>query len=194
MPLSITDAPRDAVAQPMRLTVADYMKLGELGIIPEDQRTELIDGVIVYMTPPGPDHAFSVGALLNLLSHRLGERAILQAQNPLFLGEHNQPEPDVMLLKPPMDRYRGRLPQAEDVLLLIEVSESSVRFDEGVKEPLYALAGIPEYWRIELPHRRLVALREPQGGRYTQRSIHQLTESLAPSAFPEDAIDLTQVA
>src|SRR3989442_3481508 len=132
-------------------TVDTYQRLGELGMLGEDDRIELIDGQVVEMSPIGPGHAGCVTALTGLVGPLVAGRALVSVQNPVRLGGHSEPQPDVALLVPRADTYRTTHPQPEDVLLVIEVADASLEHDRDVKIPLYAAAGVPEGWLLNLP-------------------------------------------
>src|SRR5687768_12095899 len=157
-----TDLPRRH-----RLTVADYYRMAEVGILDAEARVELIDGEIIDMAPPGSPHAATVHYLIEILVLAAGGKASVLVQNPVRLSEYSEPQPDVALLRRRDDFYRERHPQPDDVLLLIEVAATSLRFDRDTKLPLYARHGIPEMWLVDLGRRRLSRHRAPQQGSYT---------------------------
>ena len=131
-----------------RFTTAEYERMAETGILPEDDRSELIAGEIIQMNPIGGRHIQAVNRLNRLLSHIAGEQALVSVQNPIRLSDDSEPQPDLTLLR---DRdYVGEIPAAADVLLAIEVADSSLDYDRGRKLPLYAAAGISEAWLIDL--------------------------------------------
>src|SRR5438552_13539404 len=131
-------------------TVSDYYRMAEAGIIREDERVELLNGEIVQMSPTGSNHSACVARLYTLMFRLVGNNALVWAQNPISLSELSEPVPDVALLKPRSDFYAKRHPQPSDVLLLIEVSDSTLKYDRRVKVPSYAQAGIPEVWIVNL--------------------------------------------
>ena len=134
-----------------RFTVKEYHRMGEAGILPEDTRIELIAGDIVVREPIGSYHAGTVNRLNRLWTSNLGERAVVQVQNPVELTEEDsEVQPDVTLLRPRADFYTRGHPTPADVLLLIEVADSSLARDRRVKMPLYARAGIREAWLVDL--------------------------------------------
>ncbi len=157
----------------------------DAGILHEDDRVELIAGEIVAMSPINAPHAGHVKRLIRLFTSRLGDRALISAQDPVQLGEDSQPQPDVALLKPRDDFYARSHPTPADVLLIVEVSDSTVDYDRDVKAPLYAPAGVPELWLVNLADGRLEAdrLQGPKGYR-EQRRLWPGDE-IAPLAFPE---------
>jgi Uma2 family endonuclease len=142
--------------------------MGEVGILGPELRTELIDGEIIEMPPIGHPHAGTVKLLANLLKEAVGSGAILAVQDPVWLDDHSEPIPDIALLRSRSDWYRNAHPGPDDVLLLVEVADSSLVYDREVKLPRYARAGIPEVWLVDLGGRRLSIHRHPEGHRYKQ--------------------------
>src|SRR5215210_4225582 len=131
-----------------RFTVHDYHRMGEAGILHEDDRVELIEGEIVEMAAIGTRHFSCVNGLTRLLIRSVGDEAIVSVQNPVRLNDHTEPQPDLTVIR---ERdYRESLPMPEDVLLLIEVSDTTLRYDRNLKLPLYARAGILEVWIVDL--------------------------------------------
>lgn len=174
-----------------RFTVQDYYRMGEVGIIPPEQKTELLDGKVVYMAPPGSEHSGSVSYLISRFAPLLN-RAIISPQNPVRLNDYNEPQPDLALLRPREDFYSDSHPEAADVLLMVEVSDSSLLKDTRVKRPKYAEAGIAEYWIIDLNFRCVHVCREPVGKEY--RSIRKVSKgSIAPLAFPDYSIKVADL-
>lgn len=149
-----------------RLTVEDFHRLAESGILGEDDRVELIGGELIDMTPIGSRHAATVRNLINLLAGHLGSDHWLDAQNPVRLGEDNEPQPDVAVLRRRDHGYASRLPAAEEVLLVVEVADSSLAFDRDVKLPLYARFGIPEARLVDLEGERIEVHSAPEAGEY----------------------------
>jgi len=131
-------------------TTDEYDAMIQVGILTEDDRVELIRGEIVKMPSAGPAHAACVARLTIVFSELLGRRVVPWAQNPVRLPNNSQPEPDMALLKPRSDFYAGKLPAPEDILLAIEVSDTTIETDRKVKIPLYAQSGIAEAWIIDL--------------------------------------------
>ena len=148
------------------ITVDDYARMAEAGILTRDDRVELIEGQIIEMPPIGSEHAGRVNRLNRTLVLALGERGILTVQNPVRLNRISEPQPDFAVLKPRADDYTGSHPQAADVLLLIEVADSSLAYDQGVKAGLYARNGVPEFWLVDVRDRSVTMYREPEDGSY----------------------------
>jgi Uma2 family endonuclease len=163
--------PADPGVSRHRLTVADFRRMGEVGILGPDDRVELIAGEIIDMSPIGSLHAALVRAIATALTHHVREQALLAIQDPLALTDTSQPQPDLAVLRPRADFYAAAHPGPADVLLVIEVADTTLAFDLDVKVPLYAAAGIPEAWVIEAASRRTHIFRRPVNGRYTERHV-----------------------
>ncbi|MDG4553091.1 MAG: Uma2 family endonuclease [Candidatus Competibacter sp.] len=175
-----------------RWTVAEYHRMGEVGLLNEDSRVELIEGEIIEMAPIGSEHAGHNNYLLSLLAYRLYGKVVVAGQNPVVLGGYEEPQPDIALLRWRDDYYRNAHPHAKDVLLLIEVSDSTLRYDRDVKVPLYANHGIPEVWLLDIQNRQLDIYREPINGEYRQRECRH-TGKIAPILCPDAVIDLAEL-
>ncbi len=173
-----------------RLTVDDYGRMGEAGVFAPDARVELIDGEVIDMAPIGTRHAAAVTRLDRLLQRAVGDQAIVRSQNPLRLGDRSEPEPDLLLLVPRTDFYASGHPVAGDVLLLIEVADSSVRYDREIKLPLYARHGIAEVWLVDLEAGMLRFFRGPQGERYTDITATETPGPTPVAALPGVVVDL----
>jgi len=169
---------------PQRLFSADeYERMIAAGILAEDERVELINGTIYPMSPIGSWHAACVKRLVLLLIEHLGRSAIVGAQDPIRLSDDSEPQPDVAVLRPREDFYASALPRAEDVLLVVEVAETSLFFDRTVKLPLYAKAGIPEVWLVDLQHEVIERHIRPLHGRYAEASTFQRGQVLNSPAL-----------
>lgn len=159
------------------------------GVLSEDDRVELIEGEIVEMNPIGSRHAACVGRLTKLLERLAGDRVIVWVQNPVQINEYSEPLPDVTLLKRRDDFYAQANPQPSDALLIIEVADSSVEYDRDIKIPLYAGAGIPEVWLINLPKETIEIYTQLVGDTYREIRIVKRGESLAAKSIPGLIID-----
>jgi Uma2 family endonuclease len=176
-------------APPRRFTVEEYHRLAELGVLHEDDRVELLNGVIVDMMPIGPFHGGSVNRLIRMFERLSRDRWITSAQNPVPIGEHNEPQPDLLLLRPRNDFYVASHARPEEVFLLIEVADSTLLIDREDKLPIYAAAGITEVWIVNLPERVIEVYSSPSNGAYANVRRVPPGGALAPLAFPDAEID-----
>jgi Uma2 family endonuclease len=174
-------------------TVDEYYRMWDAGILPENKRFELIRGEILEMPPALPPHSGGVIRLTTLFTSRLGNAIFLSAQNPSRIDNMSEPVPDVTLLKPRSDFYAKSHPTPSDVLLVIEVSNTSVRFDTKVKAPLYAEAGIREYWILNIPKNGLEVRSEPVSGVYTRLEILKRGQTVSPQASPEVSFKVEEI-
>ncbi|PPC91262.1 MAG: hypothetical protein CTY34_04505 [Methylobacter sp.] len=163
----------------------EWRRLGEANIFSPDSRVELINGEILDMSPIGFNHSGHINRLVKIFSKIIPEEIIPSIQNPLQLGDLSEPEPDFMLLKPSSDCYSSRHPVADDVLLLIEVADTSLAFDQTEKLKLYALHGIAEYWVLNLNDNCLEVYREPFGESYAEKTTLRSGDSINLSQIPE---------
>lgn len=167
--------------------------MAKAGILGEDDRVELLDGVIVTMAPIGSRHAAWVDRFAHWFVPRLNDRAIVRVQNPVRLDAGSEPEADIALVRPRADHYAHAHPEPGDVLLLIEVADATLSYDRDVKLRRYARAGIPEVWIADARRARLFACRDPEGERYRSIRIVQRGETIAPLAFPDLELRLDDV-
>jgi Uma2 family endonuclease len=164
----------------------EYHRMLETGILSEDDHVELIEGEIVKMSPIASRHVACVNRLNGLLNRKAGQAVIVSVQNPFRLDDYSEPEPDIALVKPREDFYAQSLATPADVILIIEVADTSVDLDRRVKLPLYAKAGIPEVWLVNLPEDRVEAHSEPVNGVYQKVQIARPGESI----FSESLVNL----
>lgn len=176
-----------------RLSVEDYYRMGEAGIFGEDDRVELIDGDIIDMAPIGSRHAGTLKRLATLFRDAVGDKAIVSVQDPVRLDHHSEPQPDLALLRPREDYYYGAHPRPPDVLLIVEVSESSLAYDQQVKVPLYARRGIPEVWLVDLAAHAVLVHRGPGAGGYAETFVFDTPGELAPILLPDALVDLSAI-
>jgi Uma2 family endonuclease len=174
-------------------TVEEYYRMAETGILTAEDRVELIKGEIVAMSPVGPKHASIVNRLTRLLHRQLADRAILSVQNPIHLSQYSEPEPDLTLLQERSDFYENAHPEPEDVLLVIEISSSSLAYDSAVKADLYAQAGIPELWIVDLTAHIITTLRQPTAGGYALSEQKRGSECLSIQAFPDIQLKVSEI-
>jgi Uma2 family endonuclease len=176
-----------------KLDVDEYHRLAEAGILGEDDRVELIEGELIQMSPIGSPHAGTVNALTQLLVTAVGGRAIVAVQNPVRLDDRSEPQPDFALLRPRADHYRGATPTPADVLLLVEVADTSGRYDRAVKLPLYARHAIPEVWIVDVESRAIEVHREPEGQSYQKVSRPGRDDMLSPALLPEVRLTVASI-
>ena len=172
------------------ITVGEYFRMGEAGVLDPDARCELIEGEIIDMPPIGPLHASKTNRLTDLLTEAVRGKAIVSAQNPVVLGDLSAPQPDLTLLRYRDDYYAQAHPGPDDILLLVEVADTSLAHDRNTKLPLYARYQVPEVWIIDIPGRHLDVHREPDGGRYTHQFRASDLSRMEISALPGLVLDL----
>jgi Uma2 family endonuclease len=176
-----------------RFNAREYYQMAKAGVLKPDAQVELLDGEILGMSPIGPFHGGVVnhlGHLFHLLAHG---RWVVSIQNPLHLDEHSEPQPDLMLLKPAADNYKTRHPGPEQVLLLIEVADTSLEFDREKKLPAYGRAGIDESWLVNLEEETIEVYREPQLAGYHSITILRAGAQARPLAFPDAEVDVADL-
>ena len=173
------------VAGRVRFTVEQYERMGEVGILGPDTRTELLDGEIVAMSPIGPKHAGVLERIAERFYARLLGRVSIRTQNPMRLLPRSEPQPDLVVARRRHDFYEGAHPTAEDTLLAIEVADTSLRIDRLVKLPIYARHGVPEVWIVDIAAKAVHVHTDPVDGAY--RSVHTARgdDALVPTAFPD---------
>ena len=172
-------------------TVAEYLAMGEAGILHEDERVELLAGEIIEMAAIGNRHLFCTDALTMLFAPALVGRAIVRVQGSIQLDEYGMPEPDIVLLRHRPDYYAETATPA-DVLLLIEVADSSLEYDYGPRSEFYAAAGIPEFWIANLRTGEVEARTDPVGTEYTTVRTIPVGGAITPQAFPDVTLELRE--
>jgi hypothetical protein len=176
-----------------RFTVEEYERMGQAGILSEDDRVELIDGEIIEMAPIGTRHAAVVNRLNDLLGPQVRPEALVSIQNPVHADPHSEPQPDLLLVKRRDDYYASAHPRGPDVLLVVEVADTSLDYDRGVKVPLYARAGIPEAWIIALPAEEVEVFRQPSPDGYRRVATLRRGDVLSIEALPNVTLAVDQV-
>jgi Uma2 family endonuclease len=166
-------------------TVEEYHRLGTAGIFRPEDRVELIDGEIIEMSPIGRRHRVCVSRATTLFFEAFGRRAVLSPQNPVRLSDWTEPQPDIIVFKPRADFYAKKEPTPEDVLFLVEVSDSSLAYDRDIKAPRYADAAIHELWIADLRNDLVRVYRDPAGGNYKTVLTFRPGETVSPLPFPE---------
>ena len=177
-----------------KFTREEYHRMGEVGILKPDDRVELIRGEIIEMSPIGRRHVAFVDNLTQLLVIALAGRAIVSVQSPIALSDDTEPEPDFKVLRRRAVRYKDREAWAEDALLVIEVAETSLRYDRTTKRELYAEAGVPEYWVVNTVSEEIEVYRAPDGARYRDVTrISGLDATVTVQAFPDVTLRLADI-
>jgi Uma2 family endonuclease len=173
-----------------RFTADDYQRMGETGILGPEDRVELIDGEVVAMTPIGPRHGASVDRANRALVTVAGDSAIVRVQGSVRLNLYNEPGPDIVLLRPRADFYASRLPGPADILLVIEIAESSIDYDRDMKARVYAVAGVREYWLADLTKNLVTCYSSPADGAYRNVRRCHAGQSIAPELLPDCTIEV----
>lgn len=179
--------------RPYRFTFEEYHRMGEIGLLPSDARIELLEGEIVEMSPIGARHCAIVARLTDTLLDRLRGRIVLWNQSDIRLNDFGSPQPDIVLARYRDDYYVEAHPRPADVLLLVEVADSSLRFDRQVKVPLYARDGIVEVWVVDVNGRTIERYRDPVGGEY--REVDELAprDTIATAFAPDVTFEVTDL-
>jgi len=174
-------------------TVDEYHRMIAAGILAAGDRLELLDGQIIQMNPQLPPHAATTQRAARYLDRLLEEVAYVRMQLPVTLRPSSEPEPDIAVVCIDPNEYGDRHPTASDVLLLIEVADSTLISDRQKKALIYAKAGISDYWILDINSRQVLIFREPSAEGYRQSMTLTLNEAIAPLAFPNIEIPLTQL-
>ena len=167
-----------------RFTADEYQRMGQVGILSEDDRVELIDGEILAMSPIGTRHSAIVDRAARVFMTRAGERAIVRVQGVTRLDLYTEPQPDVLLLKPRDDFYASAHPGPLDILLIVEVADSSLAYDRDVKAHIYARSGVPEYWLIDVNDNVLLRHTSPEDGAYCEVERLDAQGRILPRLLP----------
>jgi len=171
------------VLNPVKFTVEQYHLMYEAGIFGDEDRYELINGEIITMSPIGRKHGAYVNRLVAAFTQKLGDRIVLSVQNSILLADRSQPQPDLAILKYRDDFYEEALPIPADILLIIEVADSSLEYDRDVKAPLYAAAGIPEMWLFDVNTKIITSFTQPSELGYKQIYRYTQGDRLSILAF-----------
>jgi Uma2 family endonuclease len=174
-------------------TVAEYYCMGEAGILPPDERTELIEGEIFVMPPVGPAHAAGGSGAERTFYRYVGDRAIIRSQYPIRLPNDSEPQPDIVLARLRPEGYRAAHPGPEDVLLVVEICDTTLAKDREMKLPLYARAGIPEAWLMNLPDDRIEVYRDSAPEGYRSITLVPRDGAVTPLAFPDVTIPCAEL-
>ncbi len=176
-----------------RVTVEELYRLYEERDPADTQRMELIEGEIVFMMPPGPLHAGFTDETDNVIRRKLGNAYRVRCQHPIRINRHNEPQPDIAVVKPRKDAYALSHPDPDDVLLIVEVSDSSLEFDLNAKRRAYAKAEIAEYWVLDVNARELHVFLNPWEGDYTQHSTHKGDDEVVCTTIADLKISVSEL-
>ena len=174
-------------------STTEYYRMAAAGVFTDDDRVELIEGEIIEMNPIGSRHAACVGRLTEILGRSINGNAIVWVQNPVQVNDYSEPLPDVALLKRRADFYAQANPQPADVLLIVEVADSSVEYDHEIKIPLYAAVGIVEVWLVNITKEIIEVYRQPVNGIYQEVGLVRRGESIAVQSLPNAKVDVNDV-
>ena len=180
--------------QAKRWTRAEYERMAELGLLAPDSHVQLIEGEILQMAPPGAPHSTAVGLVQDILHATFQGTAFhVRGQQPIRIGDHSEPEPDVAVVKGRRSDYRAAHPTAADTVLAVEVADTSIELDRRRKARLYARAGIPEYWVVALQERILEVFTGPSAAGYERHVALQPGDTVSPTARPDAKIDVASI-
>ncbi|MGH8226581.1 MAG: Uma2 family endonuclease [Steroidobacteraceae bacterium] len=174
-----------------RISANEYHRMGELGFFGPEERVELIDGQVIDMAPIGLPHMAAVDRLTRVFVRTLGESAIVRIQGSVTIEEFSEPQPDLTVLKPRDDFYRTRYANASDTLLVIEVSDTTWRYDRHVKLPLYARCGIPEFWIVDVQRGALHRFHGPSADGYAESTSTESPGVTPIRALPDFTVNLS---
>jgi Uma2 family endonuclease len=176
-----------------RFTVDEYYRMAEAGILKPEDRLELIDGEVIEMSPIGNKHAGRVNRAADLFMNVFRGKATVAVQNPVRLDQYNELQPDLVLARLDPDYYASRHPAADDVILVFEVADTSLRRDRDIKLPIYAMLGIPEVWIEDLKYDEILIFRNPIRDQYDTSLTVRRGESLSVAAFPDIVLNAETV-
>ncbi|MFT5141528.1 MAG: Uma2 family endonuclease [Rhodothermales bacterium] len=188
---SVVSAPTPDL-KPHRFTIEDYLAMGSAGILDPEDRVELVDGQVVAMSPIGNWHSTSVRRLARIFLAQVPEAVLVDVQNGLDIGVHTQVVPDLMLIPVAFSAWDKPV-RGQDVLLVVEVAESSIASDRTIKARLYATAGVPEYWVVDLTGRAVEAFRDPREGSYRSRTVYTSGDVVQAEMVAGIAIPVAEV-
>lgn len=178
---------------PKRFRVEDFRKMTEVGILPEESGWEIIDGYLIDKMSIGSNHAGIVNILTQKLIVLLAGKAVVAVQNPIHIDDYNEPEPDIALLKSRNDFYRKSLPTPEDVLLLVEVSDSTLEYDRDIKKAIYAEAEIAEFWLVNLKENTIECYSQPKNGNFRLAQIFEKGETVKSKSIENLTLEVEEI-
>jgi len=175
----------------VRFSRQAYHRMVEAGVLHSGSRVELIDGEIFMMSPIGPPQGSLITRLTRFFARQSSDAFDCRVQLPIVAGDHSEPEPDLAIVRRRDDDYQHEHPKPDDVLLLVEVAQSSLSFDLGLKLRLYSSSGIREYWVIDATHKTMLVHRDPDGDQYRSASRIGIGEKIAPLTAPDCQLDVS---
>ena len=184
---------KNAAVVPKRFNVEEFRKMTEVGILPEESGWEVIDGYLIDKMSIGSKHASTVKRLNRIFTNLVGNEAIISIQDPIRVDEYNEPEPDVALLKSRKDFYAESHPTPQDVLLLIEVSDSTVEFDREIKKTLYAKAEVAEFWLVNLKENTVECYSSPKNGNYRLAKILEKGKTIKSETIEKLTLQVEEI-
>lgn len=176
-----------------KFTIAQYYKMAESGILTEGDRVELIRGEIIEMSPIGTKHAACVRRLIALMSEKLDDRVLLDIQNPIVLDDFSEPQPDIILVQPREDFYESAHPQASDVFLIVEVADTTIKYDREIKIPLYAENNVIEVWLVDINQQCIEVYRDPLSSGYQTVQKFGRGQTLAIQALSDVNLSVDEI-
>jgi len=174
----------------VRFSREAYHRLAEAGVLDDDARVELIDGDIIMMLPLGPPQGSLTSRLNDFFTRNLPDSYQCRVQLPIAANDHSEPQPDIAIVRRQQNDYRDEHPLPSDVVLLIEVSSSSLKFDLGTKRELYARSRIAEYWVVDVERQEVLVHRNPQSSHYESVGTFTANAAISPAALPQCCIEL----
>jgi Uma2 family endonuclease len=184
----------DSCIQLKSWTVQEYHRMAELGILAANERTELIAGQITIMVAKGTPHVLTLRILTNEIEALLDNQPVfISTQDPIYIDNSSEPEPDLAIVKGTAFDYVDQHPQPNDIYLIVEVADSTLKYDCEVKDKLYARANITDYWVIDIPHRQVHIFRDPTSTGYTSHLILTEPQTVSPLAFPGIKLSIASI-
>ncbi|MGB9181848.1 MAG: Uma2 family endonuclease [Pyrinomonadaceae bacterium] len=193
-PPEVKEAARqDGVLELRLFTVEEYERMAEVGILGRDERLELIDGVIIKMSPKGDPHCAATDRAARYFIRHMDDKVIVRNQNPIRLDDSSEPEPDIVLATPQEKEYSDRRPTLQEILLILEVADTTLYSDRRTKALIYARAGIQQYCILNLKARELEDYRDPSSEGYRSKQTYKAEQSFSLVAFPEVIIGVGEL-
>ena len=176
-----------------KFTITEFEQMAETGIIKDEDRIELIEGELIEMGKIGKRHAACVDRLNDLFRDKFGKRVLVRSQNPIQLSDYSQPQPDLAILTRKSDYYETAHPTPDDIFLLVEVADTTIKFDQEIKIPLYAKHNILEVWLVNLNQEIVEVYYQSNINSYTTKKIFTKKQIISPISFPEIKINVSEI-